>query len=120
MDEQSYTVLKKLYVSHLIAEASWDGKKYRLNGEDPVPYAVTQEDRETPLWHQYTLLMGRSAEWMQWSEEQLGITDANRLDRTRELWQECATPRLVAYVTSNLERKRIVKWEYGLSTEKEG
>lgn len=110
MDAAGRAVLEKLVLAHEIAEASWDGEKYRVYAEDPVYYLLGEADRQTLLWAMYHHLMGRSDRFMAWAETELGIAADNRIEVLAALWQRHATPRILRFVEANRDRNRLPGW----------
>jgi hypothetical protein len=110
MDAASRAVLEKLYLAHQVAQASWDGEKFRVYAEDPVYYLLDDADRQTLMWAMYHHLMGRSPAFVAWAEEELGITDANRQAVAADLWKRHRNARLVRFVAANRDRNRLPRW----------
>ncbi len=107
-------IYQKLWLAHALYEASWDGKKYRLNPEEPVYAILNAADQQHPAWWQYSMLMGRSQEFFDFIQEKLGISSENTAAKVQEFWGRVATARMRNYVKTSVNNKKIVQWPYSV------
>ncbi|WP_053958312.1 hypothetical protein [Sulfobacillus thermosulfidooxidans] len=110
MDPSYESIYQKLWIAHMLHEASWDGTKYRVYLGDCVLAVLSPEDREHPAWFQYNTLQGRSPLFVDFLRTQLGITDDNAITLLQTWWDRWATERVQRFLASRIENHKIVAW----------